>query len=91
MNTRTSVPWQRDALVTGVALLLLLAWDFSGLDLAVARLTADRNGFALREAWWASQLLHDGGRIASWLLLAVFAAAGWRTPGRGAGVGSGWR
>lgn len=75
--------WQRDAAFTAAALALLLAWDASGLDLAAARLFADAQGFALREAWWASRLLHDGGRIASWLLLAVFALGGLRQPGVG--------
>jgi membrane-associated PAP2 superfamily phosphatase len=75
--------WQRDAATTAIALALLLAWDASGLDLAVARLFANAQGFALREAWWASQLLHDGGRIASWLLLAAVALGGLQRPGAG--------
>ena len=72
--------WQRDAAITGIALALLLAWDASGLDLATERLVADTRGFALRDAWWASRLLHDGGRLLSWILLAVFALLGLRQP-----------
>ena len=81
MNAVRRFTWRRDAATTAIALALLLAWDASGLDLVAARLFADAKGFALREAWWASRLLHDGGRVASWLLLAVFAWGGLRTPG----------
>ncbi len=83
MKQRRPFVWQRDAALTAIALALLLVWDASGLDLAAARLFADAKGFALREAWWASRLLHDGGRIASWLLLAAFALGGVRRPGVG--------
>ncbi len=72
---------RRDAVVTLLALALLLAWDASGLDLATARLFGSASGFAWRDSWWASTLLHDGGRIAAWLVLAaVMAAALHRAP-----------
>jgi membrane-associated PAP2 superfamily phosphatase len=83
MSTARAFTWQRDAAITALALALLLAWDATGLDLSAARLFADAKGFELREAWWASRLLHDGGRIASWLLLLVFALGGIRQPGAG--------
>ena len=60
-----------DLLITGLALLALLAWDFSGLDLAAARWFGSARGFAWRDAWWANRLLHDGGRLAAWWLLAA--------------------
>ena len=44
---------------------------------------SDASGFALRDAWITRNLLHDGGRIASWLLLAAFALGGLRRPGPG--------
>ena len=74
---------RRDMLVTGVALALLLAWDATGWDLAAARLFGDAQGFAARDTFWASKLLHDGGRIAAWLLLAVLVVVTLRTPKTG--------
>ena len=75
---------RRDLIVTLAALAALLAWDFSGGDLATARLFGNAQGFAAREAWWASRLLHDGGRLAAWLLLAVLVAGTLRVPKSGA-------
>jgi len=75
-----SATQRRDLLVTVLALLLLLAWDATGWDLTAARLFGDAQGFAARDTFWASKLLHDGGRIAAWLLLAVLVVATLRTP-----------
>lgn len=58
-------PW------TVAGLLLLLAWDASGLDLVLARAMADETGFALRGNWALEVLLHDGMRR------VAFAAALW--------------
>ena len=71
---------RRDLAVTGLALLALLAWDASGWDLAAARLFATAQGFGAREAFWASRLLHDGGRLAAWALLAALVVSTLRTP-----------
>lgn len=65
-------PW------TLAALLVLLAWDASGLDLPLARAVADGQGFALRGSWMLEVLLHDGMRR------AAIAAALWL------GVGIAW-
>ncbi len=61
----------RDALVTGVALVALLAWDFAGWDLAFVRAYGNASGFAWRDAWLTSSVLHQGGRWLAWLLLAL--------------------
>jgi len=65
-------PW------TLALLLPLLAWDASGLDLALARTMADGSGFALRGSWTLEVLLHD------WMRRIAFAAAIWLA------VGIGW-
>lgn len=55
---------------------VLLAWDASGLDLAVARWAGSSHGFALRDDWLFSDVLHDGMRHAAWAVvvaLCVFA------------------
>ncbi|WP_076997694.1 phosphatase PAP2 family protein [Variovorax sp. KK3] len=60
---------------TFLALLLILAWDASGLDLPLARLAGTPFGFPLREDWWLVQVLHEGGKSLSWALLAVLMLA----------------
>ena len=71
---------RRDLLITVAALLALLAWDASGLDLPSARLFGSVQGFALRDSGWTSTLLHEGGRLAAWVTLAAVTLALWRTP-----------
>lgn len=64
-------------------LLLVLAWEFSGLDLALSRLFGDAHGFAARDAFWARGLLHDGLRglwILVWALLLLDAGRGAEAP-----------
>lgn len=62
-------PW------TLALLVVVLGWDASGLDLALARVAADGTGFALRDNWTLGVLLHDGMRR------AAFAAALWLAVG----------
>lgn len=53
-----------------LALVLLLAWDASHLDLWAMRLVGDAGGFALRDAWVTRVLIHEGGRIVSYVAMA---------------------
>ena len=71
---------RRDLAITAGALLLLLAWDWSGADLAAARLFGGPQGFTWRDTWWAARLLHDGGRLAAWGVLALLMVSALRTP-----------
>jgi len=62
--------------------LLLVSWDLSGLDMAVARLSGSIDGFPLREHWLLTSVLHEGGRRVSWALalalcLGVWWPVGW--------------
>ncbi|HEV6965570.1 MULTISPECIES: phosphatase PAP2 family protein [Roseateles] len=52
-----------------LALILLLAWDASHLDLTVMRWVGDAHGFALREAWATRVLIHEGGRLVSYVAM----------------------
>ena len=54
---------------TAFAFALLLAWDASGLDLPVARLFATPAGFALRDDGFLVQVMHEGAKTLSWLLV----------------------
>jgi len=62
---------RRDLSITLLALAAVVAWDHSGLDLAVTRLFGDAGGFALRNAWWTERVLHDGARWMSWAVLGA--------------------
>ena len=53
-----------------LALMLLLAWDASHLDLWAMHLVGDASGFALRDAWVTRVLIHEGGRIVSYVAMA---------------------
>ena len=67
-----------DALITAAGLVLLLAWDASGLDLALIQAVGTSSGFAWRDAWWTSRVLHDGGRLLGWFTLAALIVNIWR-------------
>lgn len=69
-----------DLAVTLAGLLLLLAWDATGWDLAVVSLFGDARGFAWRDAFATSQVLHGGGRVVAWAVLAALAWAVWKAP-----------
>ncbi|MBL8287932.1 MAG: phosphatase PAP2 family protein [Rubrivivax sp.] len=60
-----------------LALPLLLAWDASGADLPVTRLFATPAGFAWRNNWWLTTVLHDGTRMLSWVLALALALNVW--------------
>jgi membrane-associated PAP2 superfamily phosphatase len=59
---------RRDLLIASIGLALLLAWDASGLDLPVMRWVGSTHGFALREHWLTSRVLHDGTRWVTWIV-----------------------
>lgn len=68
---------------SGVPVLLgvVLAWDASGLDLALARWMAQGHAFAWRDDWVGAVLLHGGMRqvafaVAAWLVVGVWFPTG---------------
>lgn len=67
----------RAAWMSTLVLGLLLAWDASGLDLPLARLSGGPAGFALRESWWLGHLAHDGMRRLSWMLVLLLCLGVW--------------
>lgn len=61
--------------LTAAALLLLMLWDATGADLALAQLAGTEQGFAAKANPWLTRA-HDWGRLASatallWLLVGV--------------------
>lgn len=77
MTTTHSGLRRRDALATFVLLALVLLWDASRLDLALARLAGGTQGFPWREHWLVAAVLHDGARMlafaaAAWLMLGIW-------------------
>jgi len=65
----------RLAACTALALAALLAWDLSGLDLALAGLSGTAQGFPLRDAPLLAQVLHGDAKTAAWLLVLLLCAA----------------
>ena len=65
-------------LITGAALIGLLVWDASGLDLTVMQGLADEHGFASRDNGWLTQVFHTRARqLAGVVLLALTVMMGW--------------
>ncbi|MEP7283333.1 MAG: phosphatase PAP2 family protein, partial [Rubrivivax sp.] len=72
---------RHDLALTLGLLAALLLWDVSGLDLVVSHGFGGAQGFPWRQAWWARDLLHDGGRVmAALVLVAGLAHVWWPRP-----------
>lgn len=71
-------PLPKDLALALALLALLLCWEASGLDLVIAGWYGNAQGFALREAWFTRDLLHDGGRRLAGAALVVGVVAAWR-------------
>lgn len=70
--------WQRDLLFTALLWLLVVALDAAGIDFWLTRVVGSPSGFAWRDHWLTRGVLHEGGRVASWLLFGVVLIAAWR-------------
>jgi len=68
---------RRLAVATTGFLLLLLAWEATGMDLRLAHFSGSASGFALREHWFLEGWLHQGGRLAGWTASLALCAAVW--------------
>jgi len=74
----TRSPNFRLGVLTLFALAALLAWDATGWDLALARLSGSPFGFAWRENPFMVHVMHEGARDLSWALVtALFVAIRW--------------
>ncbi len=70
-------PYFRLGLWTLAVFVLLVAWDMLGLDLYLARWFGSSAGFALREHWFLSSVLHLGARRVAWALQFGLVLAIW--------------
>ncbi|MEQ1684511.1 MAG: phosphatase PAP2 family protein [Burkholderiaceae bacterium] len=65
-STRARFGW-----IALTSLLVLLAWDASGLDMALARWAGGPGGFPLRDHWLLTRVLHDGAKTMAWVFTLV--------------------
>lgn len=77
--------------MTLLTLLLLLLWDASGLDMRAARLFGSAAGFEGTHGFLLSRVMHDGGRLLAWLLLALLMVAALRAGNAVPGRAARWR
>lgn len=61
----------RDLSFIALALLGLVGWEASGLDLPLEHLWGNDNGFFWRDHWLTSGLLHDGARAFAWIIFGA--------------------
>lgn len=72
---------RRETAIALIALLGLLLWEWSGLDLALTRSYGSPAGFPWRDAWLTRTLLHDGGRALAWAVMGLWLLTFWRDGG----------
>lgn len=75
MTRGAPIAFPRLLFVTVAALLMVLAWDATGLDLPMARLAGNASGFALRDDAAVVLWLHELPRMLSWACVAVLLVA----------------
>lgn len=73
--------FNRTLLWTLLALAVILAWDASGLDIAMARWFGGTDGFALRSDWFFVNIAHEGARRLAWLVVLGLTLCVWRPVG----------
>jgi membrane-associated PAP2 superfamily phosphatase len=78
IDMRTTLQRRHDVAITLAALALLLLWEASGWDRVLAGWYGNAGGFALRDQFWLSRVLHDGGRWLSAVALLACAVLAWR-------------
>lgn len=54
---------------TLIALACVVAWDFNGMDLAMARWFGSSHGFALQNNWFMVNIAHEGARKLAWVIV----------------------
>lgn len=81
-SSKTSPHWQTDALISLGLMLTFLAWDSTGWDMALAQPWGNSAGFALRDNWWMSTVMHTGARNLGWLIFLALLIGVWKPWGQ---------
>ncbi len=75
---REHTPLRDLTLYSLLALLCVMAWDFSGLDYPVMQAMGDARGFSWKDNWWLEAVLHTKARqIAGVVLLGLVLMVWW--------------
>ena len=77
MSASEASSYRRLVLWTLAALAACILWDIGGLDLALARWFGTPSGFAYRDHWLFSGVLHRGARRVAWTLQFALVLAVW--------------
>ncbi len=70
--------WRPYAIVSLVLLIACLAWEATAWDMSLERLWGEPSGFALRDNWWMTKIMHDGARNLGWVFLSTLLIGIWR-------------
>ena len=70
--------WRPYAVVSLILLIAFLAWDSTAWDMHLATLWGEPRGFALRDNWWMTKIMHDGARNLGWVFLSTLLIGIWR-------------
>ena len=62
---------------TLIALACVLAWDMSGLDMAMAHWFGNSQGFALQNDWFMVNIAHEGARKLAWVIVMALSLMIW--------------
>ncbi len=77
-HDRSALSASRLANASLLVLVLLLAWDLVGGDLALARWMGGADGFPLRDGYWMTVVLHDDAKRMGWsCVIALCVLAAW--------------
>ncbi|GKT19280.1 phosphatase PAP2 family protein [Acidovorax sp. SUPP2522] len=58
-----------------LSFMAVLVWDASGLDMAMAMLMGNTQGFPFRNSWLLTSVLHDDAKHAAWGLVVLLSAS----------------
>jgi len=77
-GSKSSNFWRFHVFVSLLLMLVLLLWDFSGWDMAMAALWGESSGFSFRNHWWMVKVMHEGARSVGWIFLLAVLIGIWR-------------
>lgn len=75
---QSAAHWRISAAISFALMILILAWDFSGGDMQMARMWGDPSGFPMRDHWWMVKVMHESTRTLGWLFLLALLFGIWR-------------